>query len=116
MVNKGIRDEFIEYNTSEVMLALGRYLYVVFMCQQAVEKINKGLYVFYNKEEPPRTHNIFSIFEKIQFKALNSDPVISDEYKDFFEELRLNFIFLKGTLLTKKNYLPALMKATPKEF
>ena len=81
-----------DLETAEVMLSSGRYLYVVFMCQQAVEKINKGLYVFYNREEPLRTHNIFFIFEKIQFKVLNPDPVISDEYKDFFEELLAFYI------------------------
>ena len=36
--------------TAEAMQKAGRYLYVAFMCQQAIEKINKGLYVLYNKK------------------------------------------------------------------
>lgn len=44
--------------TAEAMLNSGRYLYVVFMCEQAVEKYVKGLYVLVNDTEPPRTHDI----------------------------------------------------------
>jgi HEPN domain-containing protein len=58
-----------DLKTAEAMLDSGRYLYVVFMCQQAVEKITKGLFVLNNGEEPPRTHNILFLFENIQFKA-----------------------------------------------
>lgn len=31
-----------DLETAEAMLASGRYLYVVFMCQQAIEKLMKG--------------------------------------------------------------------------
>ena len=39
--------EISEYDlkTAEAMLATARYLYVAFMCQQAIEKILKALYV-----------------------------------------------------------------------
>ncbi|NJD04595.1 MAG: HEPN domain-containing protein [Ruminiclostridium sp.] len=37
-------EEYAQYDldTAEVMFDTGRYLYSVFMCQQAVEKIVKG--------------------------------------------------------------------------
>lgn len=87
-------EDVAEYDleTAEAMFNSGRYLYVAFMCQQAVEKITKGLFVFYNGEEPPRTHNILSIFEKIQFKALKPATLKLNEYKDFFEELLAFYI------------------------
>lgn len=87
-------EDVAEYDlgTAEAMLNSGRYLYVVFMCQQAVEKITKGLFVLYNGEEPPRTHNILSIFEKIQFKGIQSITPKLDEYKEFFEELLAFYI------------------------
>ncbi len=44
-----------DLDTAEAMLQSGRYLYVTFMCQQAVEKLVKGLYVWYLDQEPPRT-------------------------------------------------------------
>lgn len=80
-----------DLETAEAMLNSSRYLYVVFMSQQAVEKITKGLFIFYNSEEPPRTHNILSIFERIQFKETPTSPKL-DVYKDFFEELLAFYI------------------------
>ena len=87
-------EDAAEYDleTAEAMLNSGRYLYVFFMCQQAIEKITKGLFVFYNGEEPPRTHNILSLFEKIQFKVLKPITPKLDAYKDFFEQLLAFYI------------------------
>ena len=49
-------------------MTIGRWLYVAFMCQQAIEKLVKGLYILYLDDNIPRTHNIGSIvgnFEKM---------------------------------------------------
>jgi hypothetical protein len=35
-----------DLETAESMLKSGRYLYVVFMCQQSIEKLAKGLHVW----------------------------------------------------------------------
>lgn len=40
------------------MLKAGRYLYVAFLCQQAIEKILKANYVKKYDETPPYTHNL----------------------------------------------------------
>jgi HEPN domain-containing protein len=50
--------------TAEVMLQSGRWFYTVFMCQQAVEKLIKGLYVLYVDDNVPRLHDINSIFDR----------------------------------------------------
>lgn len=55
-----------------------RYLYVVFMCQQAVEKLIKGLHVLFTGEEADRTHNIARIFNKI-FNEDKNAKVINDK-------------------------------------
>lgn len=77
----------------------GRYLYVVFMCQQSIEKIVKGLHVLYNDEEADRTHNIVRIFNKIFDVADNrkmiKDPKfdkIKEEHIEFFAELLYYYI------------------------
>jgi HEPN domain-containing protein len=110
-------EDVAEYDleTAEAMLNSGRYLYVVFMCQQAVEKITKGLFVLYNGEEPPRTYNILSIFEKIQFKGIQPTTPKLDKYKEFLRNCLL-FIFPKDTLLIKKRYPLSLTKNTPKKY
>ena len=44
--------------TAEAMLTTGRYLYVGFMCHQAIEKILKAHYQLMKEKMPPKTHNI----------------------------------------------------------
>ncbi|NSW91702.1 MAG: HEPN domain-containing protein [Firmicutes bacterium] len=59
--------DIAEYDmvTAESMFNSGRYLYVVFMCQQALEKLAKGLYSYYIDDNVPRVHNISFIFSKV---------------------------------------------------
>jgi len=47
------------------MLASGRYVYVVFMCQQSIEKLGKGLYNYYIDDNVPRVHNISLVLNKL---------------------------------------------------
>lgn len=83
-----------DLDTAEAMYHAGRYLYVVFMCQQAIEKLTKGLFVFVRGKEAPRTHNIYSVFKNI------FDPDLKDEnfnekekeYAPFFAELLAYYI------------------------
>ncbi len=86
-------EEAAEYDikTAEAMQKAGRYLYVAFMCQQSIEKIIKGIYVFNNEKEPPRTHNILSLYEKIDFKEKPTHHRV-DEFVDLFEELFAYYI------------------------
>ncbi|GAB6107417.1 HEPN domain-containing protein [Fusibacter bizertensis] len=51
--------------TAEAMFSSGRYLYVAFMCQQSIEKLVKGIYVFHFDEEAPRTHNIWILITRL---------------------------------------------------
>ncbi len=89
-------EDVAEYDlgTAEAMLFSGRYLYVVFMCQQAVEKLVKGLFVFHKGEEPPRVHNIWIVFDRIY----NMDDFAEDEkeiiekHLSFFDELLAYYI------------------------
>jgi len=45
-------------DTAEAMYKAGRYLYVMFMCQQAVEKMLKGLVMQETGKFPPKTHDL----------------------------------------------------------
>ncbi|MDH4082958.1 MAG: HEPN domain-containing protein [Nitrospira sp.] len=47
-----------DLGTADAMLAAGRYLYVLFCCQQAIEKHLKGLIVERCDMFPPRTHDL----------------------------------------------------------
>jgi hypothetical protein len=52
--------EAAEYDleSARVMLNGGRYMYVAFMSQQAIEKLTKGMYLLDTDKESPRSHNI----------------------------------------------------------
>jgi HEPN domain-containing protein len=71
------------------MLSGGRWFYVVFMCQQAIEKLVKGLYTLYVDDNFPHIHNIKSIIERFEDKL----PVaIPDEALDFFDMLSAYYL------------------------
>jgi HEPN domain-containing protein len=83
--------DIAEYDlkTAEAMFASGRWLYVVFMCQQAIEKLVKGLYLLYIDDNIPRVHNIGNIFSKFADKL----PVETDEEKyQLFEKLSIYYL------------------------
>jgi HEPN domain-containing protein len=50
------------------MYSGGKWFYVAFMCQQAIEKLCKGLYNFYIDDNVPRVHNIRFILSQIETK------------------------------------------------
>ncbi len=66
MISKRVKKWFerVEYDmkTAEAMLNTERYIYVVFMCQQAIEKCFKALLV-YNENEVFPIHNLRRLAE-----------------------------------------------------
>lgn len=94
-------EEYAQYDldTAGVMFDTGRYLYSVFMCQQAVEKIVKGIFVLYTGEEPLKTHNIALVFnnlcERDEFRKSADDEDFDrrkDEYVPVFVRLLAFYI------------------------
>ena len=60
------------------MLESKRFLYVGFMCNQAIEKILKAYYVKVNDNQPPYTHKLIRLAEECNlYKSMN------EEQKDF---------------------------------
>ena len=66
-----------DLGTAEAMITAGRWLYVIFMCQQAIEKLCKGLYLFFVDENIPRIHDINLLATKFSEKI----PVTIDDDK-----------------------------------
>ncbi len=91
-MSKKVIDNWIalaEYDldTAKVMLDGGRYLYVVFTCQQCIEKILKALFVKEKNSTPPYTHNLVRLTELI---ALETE--LSPEQNKFIEFLNSYYI------------------------
>jgi HEPN domain-containing protein len=47
-----------DLETAKHMLKMGRYLYVVFMCHLAIEKMLKAHVEFYENKFPPQIHDL----------------------------------------------------------
>ena len=78
-----------DLDTAQAMFAGGRWFYVVFMCQQALEKLSKGLYNFYIDDNVPRSHNIRFILEYIETElSVVIDPGINSLADTLFAHYR----------------------------
>ena len=71
-----------DVDTAKAMLDTGRYLYVGFMCHQAVEKILKALFVRNNTEVPPYTHSLLKLA-----KGAGCYADLSETQKDLLDQL-----------------------------
>ncbi|KAF0135132.1 MAG: HEPN domain-containing protein [Candidatus Saganbacteria bacterium] len=58
-----IKHAAYDLESAKVMLDGCRYLYVTFMCQQAIEKLLKAIITTISKEFPPRIHNLTRLSE-----------------------------------------------------
>jgi HEPN domain-containing protein len=89
-----------DLETAEALFSTGKWFYVVFMCQQAIEKLVKGLYNYYVDDNVPRSHNIQSIYdrtsdklpEKISDKNYNllgilTSYYVGNRYPDFISRI-----------------------------
>jgi HEPN domain-containing protein len=75
-----------DIETAEAMLASGRYLYVLFTCQQSVEKMLKALVVKNTGSFPPKIHDLVKLVSIAKID-------IETEQKEFLA--KLNYYYLE---------------------
>jgi len=66
-----------DLDAAQAMFETGKWFYVLFMCQQSVEKLIKGVYNLYVDGDVPKTHNISMLANRIE----DSSNILFDEYK-----------------------------------
>lgn len=54
-----------DLETIDCLIMGERWVYVAYLCQQAMERQLKGMYVYYNDAESPKTHNSNFLFTKV---------------------------------------------------
>lgn len=70
-----------DLRTAEAMYKAGRYLYVVFMCHLAIEKMLKAILSQKDPEEtPPKIHNLIHLAQK-------TGLALPDPLRDFFQRI-----------------------------
>jgi HEPN domain-containing protein len=94
--------DIAEYDleTAVAMQNAGRYLYTVFMCQQALEKLLKAIHIQQKGEEAPRTHNLLQLFGLL-------DLPTKTEYLEIMGQL--NAYYIKGRYPVYKQKLSQLL-------
>ncbi|GHT75541.1 hypothetical protein FACS1894124_7040 [Spirochaetia bacterium] len=80
-----------DLETAGAMFASGRWLYVVFTCQQAIEKLCKGLYTLYIDDNVPKIHDITVLFDRFADK-LPREMGITGETSSLFERLSTYYL------------------------
>lgn len=94
--------DIAEYDleTAAAMQQSGRYLYTVFMCQQALEKLLKAIHIHQKGDEAPRTHNLSFLFELLDLPQ-------SSQYLETMT--KLNAYYIKGRYPMYKQKLSKLL-------
>lgn len=85
-----------DLSAATAMLKSGHLLYVVFMCQQASEKVLKALWCYSRNDLPPFTHNLATLAESLNLKLSDSQTLLLD---------RLNRYYIVGRYPTFKQKL-----------
>jgi HEPN domain-containing protein len=57
-----------DLQTAESLFKARRYIYVIFMCHLAVEKLLKAIVAEASTAHPPRTHNLYRLLELSQIE------------------------------------------------
>jgi HEPN domain-containing protein len=73
-----------DLDTAEAMFKTGRWMYVYITCQQALEKLVKGLHILYLDDNVPRIHDISVVFGKFADKL--KEP-LRPEFSRLFDGL-----------------------------
>lgn len=90
--------EYAAYDlkTAEAMFKTGRYLYVAFMCQQAIEKLIKGIIFDITSKTPPYSHRLVALLEiagipadkeRLDFLEILTVYYINSRYPEYKEKL-----------------------------
>lgn len=76
-----------DIETAKILLEKQRYNYVAVLCEQAVERLIKGMFIYHTGKETPKSHNIPFLANKLA----NHERFSSKEEGIRFEKERNNY-------------------------
>ncbi len=82
-----------DLTTTEHMLNTGRYLYVVFMCQLAIEKMLKAHVELHENKFPPRIHDLKKLVKRARLDVPSNLMSTISELNDSSVPTRIPRIF-----------------------
>lgn len=86
---KGLFEQWMERSDYDLSAAKavqksGHYLYVAFMCQQAVEKMLKASWCKVREDTPPYVHNLATIAEPLDLSLAESQTTLLDRLSRYY--------------------------------
>ncbi len=101
-----------DMDTARTMHENGRYLYSVFMCQQATEKILKAIHIQKFNQEAPMTHNIIYLASLLELELLPAQSETTSTLTTYYIEGRYPSYKKKLSALVDSEKSHALLKQT----
>lgn len=77
-----------DLDTARAMLQSGRYLYVLFTCQQAIEKLLKAHVIKTTKQFPPRTHDVAKLVDIAGVDVTDEQEVFLKRLSSYYIKTR----------------------------
>ncbi|MCH7720862.1 MAG: HEPN domain-containing protein [Planctomycetes bacterium] len=77
-----------DLETARAMLDSGRLLYVLFCCQQAIEKMLKGVIAARTGELPPRLHNLMQLAKHVGLEPEANRARLMRELSEYYFQSR----------------------------
>ena len=77
-----------DLDTAQAMMQSGRYVYVLFCCQQAVEKMLKGVIAKLTQEMPPRIHNLMQLAKRAGLEPDAEQSLLMRELSEYYIQSR----------------------------
>jgi HEPN domain-containing protein len=77
-----------DLDTARAMLQSGRFIYVLFCCQQAVEKMLKGIIAKTTGEMPPRIHNLMQLVKRAGLEPDEEQSLLMRELSEYYIQSR----------------------------
>lgn len=79
---------YYDLETARAMLDAGRFVYVLFCCQQAIEKMLKAIITAQTGELPPRIHNLMQLADHAGIETEANQARLMRELSEFYFESR----------------------------
>jgi HEPN domain-containing protein len=87
-IKQWINQSDYDLKTAVAMQKSGRYLYVLFCCQQAIEKRLKGLVIKQAREMPPRTHDLLRLVGTARIELSGEQELFLRQLGNYYIETR----------------------------
>lgn len=101
-----------DMKTARVMQKSGRYLYTVFMCQQATEKLLKSLHMKRFSKEGPLSHNLVYLQSLLELNFSEQRLKLLSELTAYYIEGRYPSYKAKLSKLVSKDKSADILKRT----